>query len=279
VRCGRSRHLSGSALRTESGVDGMTDSKSEEFSMRDSRNQTDKDLEFRLRMESYFGRSLGTNVDKLWNFTKYVPRQELARFLAKHALFEKVLHVHGHIIECGVYLGAGLMTWAQLSAIFEPVNHIRRLVGFDTFTGFPGLSDKDKSDDVVQARPGGLATHAYDDLMECLQLYDLNRPVGHIPRVELEVGNAMETIPTYLQKNPHVVVAMLYLDFDLYEPTKLAIESFLPRMPKGAILAFDELDQAVWPGETLALLDTIGIRNLRIERFPYNPQLSYAVLD
>jgi len=257
----------------------MTDSKSEEFSMRDSRNQTDKDLEFRLRMESYFGRSLGTNVDKLWNFTKYVPRQELARFLAKHALFEKVLHVHGHIIECGVYLGAGLMTWAQLSAIFEPVNHIRRLVGFDTFTGFPGLSDKDKSDDVVQARPGGLATHAYDDLMECLQLYDLNRPVGHIPRVELEVGNAMETIPTYLQKNPHVVVAMLYLDFDLYEPTKLAIESFLPRMPKGAILAFDELDQAVWPGETLALLDTIGIRNLRIERFPYNPQLSYAVLD
>ena len=38
---------------------------------------------------------------------------------------------------------------------------------------------------------------------------------------------------------------MLYLDFDLYAPTKAALETFLPRMPKGAILAFDELNQAL----------------------------------
>lgn len=75
------------------------------------------------------------------------------------------------------------------------------------------------------------------------------------------------------------MVALLFLDFDLYEPTKLALETFLPRMPRGAVLAFDELDDAAWPGETLAVLDTIGIRNLRVERFPYMSQLSYAVLE
>jgi len=247
--------------------------------MLDQRKQTDKDCEFLAGMESHFARSLGTNVDKLRNFTKYVPRQELARFLAKHALFEKILHTHGHIIECGVFLGGGLMTWAQLSAVYEPVNHTRRVVGFDTFTGFPELSDKDKGDNLAYAQPGGLASHAYEDLQECIRLFDLNRPIGHIPRVELVAGDAVHTIPAYLQKNPHLVVAMLYLDFDPYEPTKLAIETFLPRMPKGAVLAFDELNDAAWPGETLAVLEAIGIRNLRIERFPYMSQLSYASLE
>jgi hypothetical protein len=75
------------------------------------------------------------------------------------------------------------------------------------------------------------------------------------------------------------VVSLLYLDFDLYAPTKAAIDTLLPRMPKGAILAFDELNQAQWPGETMAVVESIGLRNLRIQRFPYVPQLSYAVLD
>jgi hypothetical protein len=105
----------------------------------------------------------------------------------------------------------------------------------------------------------------------------LNRPVGHIPRVVK--GDALQTIPTYVDDNKHLVVAMLYLDFDLYEPTKKAIETFLPRMPKGAIVAFDELNQSSWPGETLAVLDSVGIRNLRIRRLLETPALSYAILD
>jgi hypothetical protein len=88
----------------------------------------------------------------------------------------------------------------------------------------------------------------------------------------------MQTIPEYVKNNQHLVVAMLYLDFDLYEPTKLALETFLPRMPKGAVIAFDELDQAQWPGETLAVLETVGLRNLKIERFPFHSALSFAAL-
>lgn len=120
---------------------------------------------------------------------------------------------------------------------------------------------------------------AYDDIKECIRLYDLNRSIEHIPRVELVVGDATKTIPKYIKDNPHLVVSMLYLDFDLYEPTKIDIEQFLPRMPKGSVIAFDELNQSSWPGETLAILETIGLRNLRIERFPFAPALSFAVLE
>ena len=40
--------------------------------------------------------------------------------------------------------GAGLMTWNQLSSIFEPVNHTRKIIGFDTFSGFTSLKQEDK---------------------------------------------------------------------------------------------------------------------------------------
>jgi len=50
-------------------------------------------------------------------------------------------------------------------------------------------------------------------------------------------------------------------------------------MPKGSIIAFDELNAPTFPGETKAVLDTLGINKLKIERFPFNTYLSYAILD
>ncbi len=257
----------------------MTTPKSK-YDLRDPRTQTAADRAYGEALGPYFRGSIGDDVEKLRNFTKYVPRQTLSMFLAKAEIFNRIVGIHGHIIECGVFLGGGLLTWAQLSAIHEPYNFIRRIVGFDTFSGFSELSEMDQSAaSLPHAHRGGLAAPAFDDLTSCLELYDLNRPLGHIPRVEMVRGDAVKTIPEYVQTNKHVVVSLLYLDFDLYEPTKAALEAFLPRMPKGAILAFDELNQSAWPGETLAVLDTVGLRNLKIERFPYVPQLSYAVLE
>jgi hypothetical protein len=70
----------------------------------------------------------------------------------------------------------------------------------------------------------------------------------------------------------------LFLDCDLYAPTKSAIENFVPRLPKGGIIVFDELNHSLWPGETLALLDTVGINNLKLERLQYYPNMTFAIL-
>jgi hypothetical protein len=251
----------------------------ERFSMRDPGSQTEHDREYARALDAYFAGSLGGTVDKLRHFTKFVPRQSLALFLAKDALFRRIVTVHGHVLECGVFLGGGVAGWGQLSAIYEPYNHTRRVVGFDTFTGFPAIGAQDRGQSPSYLVEGGLATHAGADLAECIRLYDLNRPLGHIPRIELVAGDATQTIPAYVAANQHLIVALLYLDFDLYEPTRVALEAFVPRMPRGAVLAFDELNQAAWPGETRAVLETLGVRTLRIERFPFTPQLSFAVLD
>lgn len=78
----------------------------------------------------------------------------------------------------------------------------------------------------------------------------------------------METGPAFVEANPHLIVSLLFLDFDLREPTSKALELFLPRMPAGAVVAFDEVNDLEWPGETLALLDNINLRRLRLEKMP-----------
>jgi hypothetical protein len=243
-------------------------------------HQRPQDHQYYERLNNYYTRSQGSNVDKLRAFTKYVPVAEIGRFLAKSRIFDRVLAVPGSIVECGVLNGGGVMTWATLSAILEPLNHVRRVIGFDTFEGFVDAGVRDAAPAVnPHAVPGGLAASSFEDIKESVAIFDLYRPLGHIPKIELVKGDALKTIPEYLDQNPHLVVSLLYLDFDLYEPTRCALERFIPRMPKGAVVAFDQLNYRAWPGETAAILDTVGIRSLKLERFAFQPQIAFACLD
>jgi len=234
---------------------------------------------YRSDLRNYFSKSPGPTDWKLQEFTKFVPRQALSRFLLKTEMFKQVLNIQGSIVECGVLGGSGLMTWVQLSAIFEPLNHQRKIIGFDTFTGFAGVSPEDTAGDMNWTYTGALALDSYDDLLECIRIYDTNRFLSGIPKVFLVKGDMKETVPLYLKNNPATIVSLIYLDVDLYEPTKMALEYFIPRMPRGAIIAFDELNTDVYPGETIAVLDTIGVRDFKIQRFTYDTKISYAVLD
>lgn len=213
---------------------------------------------------------------RLENFSKYVRRQDLTRLLSRYEIFKRLLPVKGSIVECGVFRGAGLMAWANFSAVLEPVNLTRRVYGFDTFSGFPTVGEKDRQPDSESV---DLVSDSYDELKSLIDVYDSNRFLGHVPKVELIKGDAVETIPAFIESHPHLVVSLLFLDFDLYAPTRTALEHFVPRMPKGAILAFDELDNPAWPGETLALVETLGIGKLQIQRVEFDPYIGYAVID
>ena len=241
---------------------------------------------FRTKSEQAAGKNLARvfthsrdSVEiKLENFTKYVNRQRLTRLLALYEIFRRILPVKGSIIECGIYRGFGLMAWANLSAILEPVNLTRRIYGFDTFEGFPSVGDEDVNA-VTKMASKDLSAACFSELSELIKIYDSTRFLGHVNKVQLIKGDATKTIPAFIKNNKHLVVSLLFLDFDLFEPTKVAIENFYPRMPKGSIIAFDELDNPIWPGETTALLDTVGINNLRIERVEFDPYIGFAVID
>lgn len=216
---------------------------------------------------------------KIANFTKYVRRQSLARFLVQSELFRKQLTVKGSVVECGVHHGGGVMAWAKLSATLEPYNYHRKIVGFDTFEGFPSVSEEDTKRHPTVKK--GMFAEDYDiksELEDCIQEFDKNRFLGEIKKVELVKGNAVKKIPEFLTNNPHFLVSLLYLDFDIMEPTKIALQNFLPRMPKGSIIAFDELNNPDWPGETIAFLETMNISNHELKCFEFEPNISYIVL-
>jgi hypothetical protein len=226
-------------------------------------------------IESIFQRCTDPVEVRLENFPKYVRRQHLKRFLAMYELFKRVVPVKGSVVECGVFRGFGLMSWAKLSTILEPENLTRRIYGFDTFSGFPTLASEDQSQ-FTNTKVGDLSSSSYDELQALIGQYDRDRFLGHIPKVELVRGDIAETAPAFIESHPHLVVSLLFIDCDLFEPTKAALEAFVPRMPKGALLAFDELDNPIWPGETRALLETLGLGNLRLQRLEWDPYISFA---
>ncbi|NJN81471.1 MAG: class I SAM-dependent methyltransferase [Caldilineaceae bacterium] len=212
-------------------------------------------------------------------FTRHVRRQDIARFLVKYELFKLVETINGSVVECGVFAGGGLMAWHHFSSILEPYNHTRKIIGFDTFDGFPSLheQDLDRSDHLYR---GAFSTHdsIESELSALIDLHDRNRPLGHISKVELVAGDATETIPQFVEDNPHLLLSLLYLDFDLYEPTKIALELLLPRVTKGGVVAFDELNCPMFPGETVALMESVDLQTIQLHRFPFDPYISYFVV-
>ena len=126
---------------------------------------------------------------------------------------------------------------------------------------------------------GGLRSDSYDDLTNGIRIFEQSRVLKHIPKVHLVKGDVAQTLPDFIQDNPYLVVALLYLDFDLYEPTVQALRHLLPRMPKGSAIGFDELNNDLFVGETVAVMEEVGIRNLRVQRFPFGISMSYAILE
>jgi hypothetical protein len=240
--------------------------------------RTEAENDVRRKMAEIFERCPDPVETRLENFPKYIRRQNLKRFLALYEVFKLVMPVKGSVVECGVFRGFGLMAWAKLSTMLEPENLTRRIYGFDTFQGFPSVAAKDQSP-LTSSQPGDLCSDSYDELLQLICEYDRDRFLGHIPKVELVRGDMVSTIPEFVSSHPHLVVSLLFLDADMFEPTKTAIEHFLPRMPKGAVIAFDELDNPVWPGETLGAIEATGLNKLRLRRLDWDPYIAFAAIE
>ena len=214
-------------------------------------------------------------LQKLRSFALYAPRQVVTDFLVRYELFKLIADVPGSIFEFGVFNGQGLLSYAQFSAIIEPNNISRRIFGFDTFEGFPTIVDADRTSRSSFVHEGGYAVASEDRIRQAIDLFDQNRFIGHVPKVELVRGDVAKSLPQFLGENPHAIPALIHLDVDLYEPTKIALELMLPRMPAGAVVVFDELNLKDFPGETVALLDSLPINKIALKRLPFCSRISY----
>ncbi|NYT92591.1 class I SAM-dependent methyltransferase [Salinispora sp. H7-4] len=212
------------------------------------------------------------------NLPLFLRRHQLTDLLSMDALYRQVLDVPGVIMEFGVRYGRHLATFAALRGVYEPYNPLRRVVGFDTFTGFPDLNDVDRVGPTAYegrfATPQGYPTY----LREILEAHEQSEFFGHVTqRSVLVQGDVRETVPRYLEENPQTVIALAYLDLDLYEPTRAVLEAILPRLTRGSIVAFDEVDNPKWPGENVAVREVLGLDHAPLRLLPGRPAPAYLV--
>ena len=243
-----------------------------EFTQRSSSELSNDDQLQAIARKRYVEGGFGAQ----WNYHSiaFIKRQVLSRLLYLDHVYRRILDTPGVICEFGVHWGGTLATICNLRAIHEPYNHSRKVFGFDTFSGFPDVDSADGG----RVTQGDYSTSAgYEEELETLLgLHESFSPLSHMRKFELVKGDVAETVPRWLTDNPHAIISMAMFDMDIYKPTRSTLELILPRLVKGSLLVFDELNCEYFPGETQAVLEVLGLNNLRLQRFPHQPFCAFA---
>jgi hypothetical protein len=215
----------------------------------------------------------------LANLGLFFTSKSLSRALFFYEMYRNIVHTHGVIMEFGVRWGQTLALLSALRGIFEPFNRHRKIIGFDTFAGFRGMGAEDGQ--LCRTVDGSFSvSEGYEKYLErLLTLEDALNPIAHLKKFELIKGDALETIPAYLERHPETIVSLAIFDFDIYKPTRAALEAIKPHLMKGSVLVFDELCDDIFPGETIAAREVLGLHNMRVKRLPMTARISYMEVE
>jgi hypothetical protein len=219
------------------------------------------------------------NAQILENLGLFLTPKNLSRMLFMHHVYRQIIDVQGVVFDLGTRWGQNLALFAAFRGMYEPFNRHRKLVGFDTWSGFPSVVDEDGSSDLMQVGNVTVTNNYQRYLEQLMAVQEQMSPLSHIKKYELVAGDATKTVPGYLRDHPETIVSLAYFDFDLYEPTKICLEAIRGRLVKGSVVAFDELNDPDSPGETLALMEVMGLNNVRLKRWPNASRVSYFVIE
>lgn len=213
------------------------------------------------------------------NLGLFIRSSVLAKFLYVNELYQHITQTPGVIMEFGVWWGQNLALFENLRAVYEPYNYTRKVIGFDTFTGYASTSDKDGSSDFVAEGAYSVSDNYLDYLHQLLDYHQNENTMSHIKKYELVKGDATETIKDYLDNHTETIIALAYFDMQLYEPTKKCLETIKPYLTRGSVIAMDELNCQEFPGETVAFKEVFGLDKYKIIRSKFLPDRSYIIID
>lgn len=213
------------------------------------------------------------------NLGLFLDAKSLSRVLLMDFLYRKIIETEGVVIEFGTRWGQNISLFQTLRSIYEPFNRHRKVIGFDTFEGFPSVAPEDGKSEMMFEGNLDVGSGYFEFLGRLLAVQEKLNPLSHIQKNFLVKGDGTKTFQSFLKENPQTVVALAYFDFDIYEPTKVCLELLKDRLTKGSVVAFDEVNDPDSPGETIALMEAFGLRNVRLQRFPYASRVSFFVVE
>ena len=212
----------------------------------------------------------------LMNMPLFFIRQDLSHTIFMNELYKKIINTHGIVMEFGVRWGRNLCLFESFRGMYEPFNHNRKIIGFDTFEGATSIDKKDKK---KMAEGDYSVPEDYEKyLAQILDCHEKESPISHIKKYQMIKGKAEIEITNNLRTNPDTIVALAFFDFGIYIPTKKCLEAIKGHLTKGSIVAFDHLNSHDETGETIAFREVFGIDTYMIERNPLSPLQSYVVI-
>ncbi|TXB67263.1 crotonobetainyl-CoA--carnitine CoA-transferase [Vicingus serpentipes] len=238
---------------------------------------SEKEKDNRGQLKELFDKNPIFEDEKINNVALYLKRQELSKVLFLNEIYSHIKDVHGVIMEFGVRWGQNLTTLNNLRGIYEPFNHSRKIIGFDTFEGFAGVGNEDGAHDYNKTGAFNVSKNYEEYLANILNCHENECPLNHINKNLLIKGEATKTLAQYLKDHQETIIAFAYFDFDIYKPTVECLKLIEPYLTKGSILGFDELCDPGFPGETQALREVFGTNNFEIKRNRFSGIQSYLI--
>jgi len=215
----------------------------------------------------------------LSNLGLFLTSKNLARIKFMDFIYQKIINVHGVVFDLGTRWGQNMAIFAALRGIYEPFNRHRKIVGFDTFSGFPALHENDGKSELMEEGNVSCTEDYQQYLHQVMDCQEQGNPASHIKKYEIISGDASLSVLEYLESNPETVISLAYFDFDIYKPTRDCLALVKNRLTKGSIVAFDELCDHDSPGETVALDEIFGIGSVRLKRLPFASRVSYMEIE
>jgi O-methyltransferase len=185
-------------------------------------------------------------------------------------------NIKGDIIECGVWKGGSILT--VLETLLSCKETSRRIYLCDTFEGMPPPSDLDKSYDGISANKqlkelDKLTSNvwAYSTIEEVKNnISKVLYPADKISFIKGKVENTLQQLSVDQ-------IALLRLDTDWYESTRVELELLYPKLVVGGVMIID--DYGHWQGARKAVDEYIEKHKLKIflSRIDYTARLAIKI--
>lgn len=154
-------------------------------------------------------------------------------------------NIPGSFVECGVWRGGSASIMGTAIRRSQQNHHLHL---FDSFEGLPEPTEKDGA--IAKEYSGGKASGALQSVNQCraglgdVQEFLLGRLRLDESKVHFHVGWFQHTLPVIAPKlGP---IALLRLDGDWYESTRLCLEHLYPLLSHGGMVVLD--DYFDWEG-------------------------------
>ena len=162
--------------------------------------ESNEELEIRSNFLNLFKKNPIPSDQILSNLGLFLNSKNLSRLLFFDHLYRLNLDNQGVIMEFGTRWGQNLSILSALRGIYEPFNRHRKIIGFDTFKGFPSIHVKDGKSSLM--RKGQLdMTKNYELYLEkIMKSQEDDNPLSHIKKFEICKGDATKELKNYLKK-------------------------------------------------------------------------------